>query len=69
MIVDMYNFIDMEEYQIICNSLKDNETKMIYCDDNIDIQIKKEGRKIFTFINTYGDKSLSEVLNNICILL
>lgn len=69
MIVDMYKFIDMEEYQIICNSLKDNETKMIYCDNNIDIQIKKEGRKIFTFINTYGDKNLSEALNNICILL
>ena len=30
---------------------------------------KKVGRKIFTFVNIYGDKKINEILNNICSLV
>ena len=63
------DFMQEKEYNEFCSSLKTNETKVIYSDDIIDIEIKKVGRKILTFVNTYGDKKINEVLNNICSLV
>ncbi|MGM9978196.1 MAG: hypothetical protein ACI33J_05310 [Clostridium sp.] len=69
MTFNICDFMKEKEYQEFCNSLKTNETKVIYSDDNIDIEIKKVGRRIFTLINIYGDKKINEVLNNICSLV
>lgn len=67
--INIHDFVKEEEYKKFCKSINGNETKVIYNDNNIDIEIKKVGRRIFTFINTYGDKKINEVLNNICSLV
>ena len=69
MTIDIHDFVKEVEYKEICNNLKDNETKIIYSDNIIDIEITKVRRKIFTFIDTYGDKEINEVLNNVCSLV
>ena len=69
MTFNICDFMKEKEYQEFCNSLKTNETKVIYSDDIIDIEIKKLGRKILTFVNTYGDKKINEALNNVCSLV
>lgn len=60
------DFMQEREYKEFCDNLKINETKVIYSDDILDIEIKKVGRKILTFVNTYGDKKINEALNNVC---
>ena len=52
MVFNIYNFISEDCYRAVCKSLKDREIKVIYSDDIIDIEIKKVGRKILTFVNT-----------------
>ena len=69
MMIDIHDFVNEEEYRRLYKTLKVNETRVIYNDNNIDIAIKKVGRKIFTFVNIYGDKKINEVLNNICSLV
>lgn len=66
MVIDIYDFAKEEEYKEFCKRLESDETKMIYSDDNVDIDIKRAGKRILTFVNTYGDKKLNEVLNNVC---
>lgn len=67
--INIHDFVKEEEYKKFCKSINGNEIKIIYNDNNIDIEIKKVGRRIFTFINTYGDKKINEVLNNVCSLV
>ena len=69
MSLNIYDFISSEEYKEICESLKENETKIIYSDDAMDIEIKRVGKKNLTFVNTYSNKKLNEALNNVCSLV
>lgn len=66
---NIYDFMSEKQYKGVCKSLKGNETKIIYSDDTIDIEIKKVGKRILTFVNTYGDKKLNEALNKVCSLV
>lgn len=67
--VDIFNYIEKDKYEEICNKLKSNEIRRIYDDNHIDIEIKKVGKRVFTFINAYGDKKINQALNNICSLV
>ncbi|WP_058230432.1 hypothetical protein [Clostridium butyricum] len=67
--VNIFNYIEKDKYEEMCNKLKSNEMIKIYDDNHMDIEIKKVGKKVYTFINKYGDKKLNEVLNNICSLV
>ena len=69
MAFNICDFMEEKEYQEFCDNLKTNERKVIYSDDIIDLEIKKVGRKILTFVNTYGDKEINEVLNSVCSLV
>ena len=56
----------LESYK---KSLITNEIKDIYRDDNIRISLWKRGRKVFTFIDEFGDKKLNNALNDMCNLV
>ncbi|UZT06641.1 hypothetical protein ONV75_01750 [Clostridium sp. LQ25] len=65
----IFMYVKEDEYLKYKKSLKNGESKILYSDSKIDIEIKKVGRKVYTFINKYGDKKLNDVLNNICSLV
>lgn len=67
--VNIFNYIEKDKYEKMCNELKSNEIRKIYDDNHIDIEIKKVGKRVFTFINIYGNKKINEALNNICSLV
>ena len=63
------DYIESEELEVYKKNLKTNEVKDIYRDDNIRISLWKKGRKIFTFIDEFGDKKLNHALNEMCNLV
>lgn len=66
---NIFMYVKEDEYSNYKKNLKNGESKIIYSDSKIDIEIRKVGKKVYTFINKYGDKNLNEVLNNICSLV
>lgn len=66
---NIFMYVKEDEYNKYKKNLKNGESKIIYSDSKIDIEIRKVGKKVYTFINKYGDKNLNEVLNNICSLV
>lgn len=67
--VNIFNYIKKAEYDQVCSGLKNKETKIIYNDTQIEIEVKKVGKKVYTFINKFGKKKLNDALNNICSLV
>ncbi len=63
--VNVFDYVEMDKYKEICSKLKSNEVRRIYSDNQIYIDVKKVGRKVYTFINTFGSKKLNEALNGI----
>lgn len=63
---NILKYVSEELFNEYKKNLKTGQTKTIYSDESIDIEIQKVGRKIYTFINHYGNKKLNEALNNIC---
>ena len=61
-------YITVEYYTNEIKSLKSGQSKNIYSDTDVDIEIKKIGRKLY-FVNKYGNEKLNTVLNNICSLV
>ena len=66
---EINKYISIEEYINETKALKSGQSKNIYSDKYVDIEIKKVGRKIYTFVNKYGEEKLNTVLNNICSLV
>ncbi|MBP1890127.1 hypothetical protein J2Z53_001711 [Clostridium moniliforme] len=66
---EINKYVSIEEYTNEIKVLKSGQSKSIYSDTDIDIEIKKVGKKIYTFVNKYGDKKLNTALNNICSLV
>lgn len=66
---EINKYISIEDYINETKALKSGQSKNIYSDTYVDIEIKKVGRKIYTFINKYGEEKLNTVLNNICSLV
>lgn len=66
---NIFMYVKEDEYNKYKKNLKNGESRIIYSDSKIDIEIRKVGKKVYTFINKYGDKNLNEVLNNICSLV
>lgn len=66
---EINKYISIEEYINETKALKSGQSKNIYSDTYVDIEIKKVGRKIYTFVNKYGEEKLNTVLNNICSLV
>lgn len=67
--VEILKFVPLEAYEFEKSLLKEGESKTIYESDKFDIDITRLGKKVYTIINTYGNKSLNEVLNNVCKLI
>ena len=66
---EINKYISIEDYINETKALKSGQSKNIYSDTYVDIEIKKVGRKIYTFVNKYGEEKLNNVLNNICSLV
>jgi hypothetical protein len=66
---EIIKYIPIEMYINETKKLKSGQIKNIYSDTNIDIEIKKVGRKIYTFVNEYGEENLNSTLNNVCSLV
>ena len=66
---EINKYITVEYYTNEIKSLKSGQSKNIYSDTYVDIEIKKVGRKIYTFVNKYGEEKLNTLLNNICSLV
>lgn len=66
---EINKYISTEEYINETKALKSGQSKNIYSDTDVDIEIKKVGRKIYTFVNKYGKEKLSDALNNVCSLV
>ena len=48
---EINKYITVEYYTNEIKSLKSGQSKNIYSDTYVDIEIKKVGRKIYTFVN------------------
>lgn len=66
---EINKYISVEDYINETKALKSGQSKNIYSDTYVDIEIKKVGKKIYTFVNKYGEEKLNTVLNNICSLV
>lgn len=60
----IFMYISKEEYQKACNNLKNGQTINIYKKNNIEIDIKKVGTKIYKFISHYGSNDIKECLED-----
>ena len=58
-------YISEEEYYRVCEEIDDGQTINIYKSKNIEIDIKRSGKKIYKFIADYGECSLNECLEDI----
>ena len=67
--IKIFDYIEIGKLEYYKKSLKTNEIKDIYKDDNIRISLWKKGRKVFTFIDEFGDKKLNNALNEMCNLV
>ena len=60
----VFDYISKEEYNSKIKGLKNDETRIIYKKDNIEIYVKKINKKIYKFINHYGSEKLEDCLVN-----
>ncbi|WP_294365364.1 hypothetical protein [uncultured Clostridium sp.] len=67
--VKIFDYIESGKLESYKKSLETNEIKDIYRDDNIRISLWKKGRKVYTFIDEFGDKKLDNALNEMCNLV
>ena len=61
---DIFMYISEEEYYRVCEEIDDGQTINIYKSKNIEIDIKRSGKKIYKFIADYGECSLNECLED-----
>ncbi|MGV3076444.1 hypothetical protein ACEE21_15300 [Clostridium baratii] len=67
-IEDVKNLVGSDVYDREVKSLKNGETKTIYSNNSIDIDIKKVSSKVYVIVNKFGTRSLNSCLNKICSL-
>ena len=60
----IFDYITKEEYESKIKGLKDSETRNIYKSGNIEIDVKKVGRRIYKFINIYGNEKFVDCIVN-----
>lgn len=63
---EIIKYVTAEVYINETKDLKNGERKNIYSDMITDIEVEKVGRKIYTFVNKYGEGKLNDALNNLC---
>lgn len=67
--VNVFDYVDKLEYESICKNLKVDELVTLYSNEVLDIEVMKIGKRVYTIVNSYGDKTLNEVLNKVCSLV
>ena len=55
----VFNYMSKEDYSKKIKNLKNDERRNIYKKDNVEIDVKKIGRKIYKLINVYGKEILT----------
>ena len=60
----IFDYITKEEYESKIKGLKDSETRNIYKSGNIEIDVKKVGRKIYKILNIYGNEKFEDCIVN-----
>ena len=60
----IFDYITKEEYESKIKDLKDSETRNIYKSGNIEIDVKKVGRKIYKILNIYGNEKFEDCIVN-----
>lgn len=63
--MDILKYIEESDLNNEKKQISDGEYKVIFENENIKITLKKRGKKIYTFIDEYGDKSVNKALNEI----
>lgn len=62
--INIFDLVDKQVYQEYKKNIKDGETKNIYNEEGIQIDIKKIGNKVYKFINRSGEKKFATCLEN-----
>lgn len=67
--MEVLKYVDINTYSEEKAKLKNGQTKKIYENDSLDIELKKVGRKVYTIINRYGNISINRALNEVVNLM
>ncbi|MBI6064622.1 hypothetical protein P5E79_11290 [Clostridium perfringens] len=62
---EVLNYVDFDTLDLEKSKLKSGQTKKIYSDTTVEIEIKKIGKKVFTFINKFGEREINVALNKV----
>lgn len=61
---NVFMYVSKEEYENACSNLKSGQTIHLYKNKNIEIDLKKIGRKIYKFISCYGEEDINVCLED-----
>lgn len=59
---NIFMYVSKEKYEKACKELKSGQTYQLYKDENIEIDLKQIGSKIYKFISHYGKSDINECL-------
>jgi len=66
---ELKKLVGADVYDREVKSLKKGETKTIFSNSDMDIDIKKVSSKVYIFVNKYGNEDINSVLNRVCSLV
>lgn len=60
----IFIYVSKDEYYEACKTLVSGQAMNIYKGGNVEIDIKRVGRKIYNFISHYGNNDMKECLED-----
>lgn len=61
---NVFMYVAKEEYEKACGELKNGQTFQLYKDNNVEIDLKKIGNKVYKFISHYGQIDVNKCLED-----
>lgn len=65
--INVYDFISIDEVNKAKKSLKSGQTIVIFQDEQRKIKLTKSGRRVYTVIVNYGDKAIENIANDLLV--
>lgn len=62
--INIFDYVTEENYKKACKTLNDSEMKNIYCDSEIEIDIKRIGKRVYKFISHYGEIDINKCITD-----
>ena len=59
---NIFMYVSKEEYERACRDLKSGQKVHLYKNKSVEIDLKRIGTKIYTFISHYGDDDINDCL-------